>query len=222
MAAEPTLAEIIRAALDSRLGDVHVALPGRVETYDAATNTADVLPTVRRAIRDTNGDTQHEDLPVIPNVPVLFPRGGGDAYSITFPIAKGDHVLLVFCSWAIGPWRESGDVSNPADLRKHSLGNPIAIPGIAPKTGSLPTDPAAMILEGPAVHVGASASVFVALSSLVDARLTELYDAINGAVPLATDGGAQFKTQLLASLATAGWVPGGPQPTVASTKLKSE
>ena len=178
MGAEPTLAEIVRLAISSRLMDLHVALPGKVTAYDAVTQTVEVQPMVRRAISDTNGETQHEDLPKVPNVPVLFPRGTADSFSITWPIAIGDFVLLIFCSWSIGQWRETGDLADPVDLRKHGLGNPIAIPGIAPKTGVIPTDPTSVLVEGPSVKVGAAATSYVALNDLVMAELVKIGTAI--------------------------------------------
>lgn len=226
MGAEPTLAEIMRRAIDSRMLDVHVALPGRVESYDPSKQTCEVLPMVRRAIADTEGNTQHEDLPKLPNVPVLFPRSA--AFSATWPLAKGDFVLVVFCSSAIGQWRETGEVSNPVDLRRHDLSHAIAIPGIAPKGSTIPTASDAALLEvsGTATHVqvGAGSAEFVSRDDKVQARLGELFDAITNAVPKpgGLDGGAQFKTQLLAALTSAGWSSTGTSPTTAATKLKSE
>jgi hypothetical protein len=226
MGNEPTLAEIVRRALDSKLLDLHVALPCRVESYDAATQTIEALPMVRRAIEDVDGDTQHEDLPTLPNVPVLFPRSA--AFSASWPLAAGDFVLVVFCSSAIGNWRESGDISNPGDLRRHDLSHAVAIPGIAAKGSTIPTSSTAAVLEvnAPATHVtvGAGASEFVALSNLVDTFLEDLAGAIDAGVPTANDGGANLQTTILAALAAAGWGGGGttlPNST-AATKLKSE
>jgi len=215
MSGEPTLAEIIRNAIASRLSDLHVALPGRIESYDPSTQTAEVLPMIRRAIPDTAGAIQHEDLPKIPNVPVLFPRGSADTYSITWPIAVGDFVLLVFNSWAIGQWRETGAVSNPVDLGKHGLGNPIAIPGIAPKTGSIPTDPAALVIEGAEVKVGPAAVDFVAMNAKVLAELGSIASALSSH----THGGVTAGSGTSGPPAAP---PYTPPADVASTKLKAE
>jgi hypothetical protein len=181
---------------------------------------------VRRAITDSVGNTQHEELPKLPNVPVLFPRSA--AFSATWPIAKGDTVLVVFCSSAIGNWRESGDVADPGDLRRHDLSHAVAIPGVAPDGDVLPTDPAAAVIEvnPPATHVtvGAGASEFVALSNHADTFLEDITAAIAAAVPAPNDGGAALQTSLLAALSSAGWGGGGttlPNST-AATKLKSE
>lgn len=219
MSAEPTLAEIVRKAIDSRLLDVHVALPCRVESYDAATQTVEVLPMVRRAITDSVGNTQHEELPKLPNVPVIFPRSA--AFSATWPIAKGDHVLVIFCSSAIGNWRESGDIADPGDLRRHDLSHAVAIPGVAPDGDVLPTaaDAAVVEVNSPATHVaiGAAASDFVAMNQKVLAEIAAVHASVKAHI---------HNDSLAAPTTPAMWVPPtgeySPSPDVAATKLKSE
>jgi len=223
--AEPTLAEIIRSALDARLLDLHVALPCRVESYDATAQTVEVMPLVRRAIEDDIGETQHEDLPKLPNVPVLFPRSA--AFSATWPLAPGDTVLVVFCSSAIGNWRESGDLADPGDLRRHDLSHAIAIPGIAPDGDTIPTSSTAAVLEvnPPATHVevGSTSATFVALAALVESLVDDLADAILNAAVTPNDGGAGLQTAAKATLTGLGWTgTTPPTDTTAATKLKSE
>ncbi len=224
--AEPTLAEIFRLAIQSSLLDVWTALPCRIESYDPVANSVEVLPMVRRAITDSHGNTQHEDLPVLPNVPVLFPRSS--AFSATWPLAKGDFVLVIFCAAAVGNWRETGDISDPGDLRRHDLSFGFAIPGIAPKDGSIPTNPLAAVFEvnAPATHltVGAGASDFVALAGLVRTLVGDLADAILNATTASNDGGAALQTSAKITLIGKAW-PAGTFPPVgatAATKLKSE
>lgn len=224
-------AEIIRLAMDSRLMDVHVALPCRVVTYYRETQTVDVLPMVRRAIHDTEGKIQHEDLPILPNLPVCFPRGG--TFSQSWDLVAGDFVLVVFCSWAIGQWRESADISNPVDLRKHDLSHGVAIPGLGGKTGMVPFD----VLGAPlitadtlkihaVVEVGdpvIPTAVPVSIAALVDARIGELADAILNAMPASGDGGAALQAAAKVTLAAAGWTGGGViPPTTESSNLKAE
>jgi hypothetical protein len=227
MGAEPTLAEIVRLALESRLLDLHVALPCRVESYDATTQTIEALPMVRRAITDTSGETQHEDLPTLPNVPVLFPRSA--AFSASWPLAPGDFVLVVFCSSAIGNWRESGDIADPGDLRRHDLSHAVAIPGIGPKGSTIPTSPTAAVLEvtAPATHVavGAAATDFAALASKVEGIVGALAAEILNATAVPNDGGAAIQTAAKTALGLLGWTGGGTTPpanSTAATKLKSE
>lgn len=127
----PTLAEVIRAAMDHRLRQVHVALPGRVESYNAEEQRADVQPMIQELTPTRAGGELLESLPVIPSVPVAFPRGGG--YFLTFPIKAGDFVTLVFAERSIDTWvAGDGAEKNPDDFRTHDLSDAIAIPGFYP------------------------------------------------------------------------------------------
>ncbi len=172
---EATLAEVIRQAIESRLLDVHTALPGVVVTYDPATQTANVLPAVRRALPLEDG-TEHEDLPIIPNVPVGWMRGGG--YSFQFPLVPGDHVWLVFSEAATGAWRESGALSNPVDHARHDLSYPIALPACAPDSGALPAALGALLSvpTGGTLFLGGQgpAADYVALAGKVEAELNAM------------------------------------------------
>lgn len=214
---EPSLAEIVRLALDSKMLDVHVALPCRVEKYDAATQTVEVAPMVRRALTNTDGETQHEDLPVLPNVPVCFPRSAN--FSATWPISKGDFVLVIFCSSAIGTWRATGQLSDPVDLRRHDLSYAVAIPGIAPDGSTIPTASDAAVLEvgGAATHVavGAAATDFVAMNQKVMDALQDIATTFNGHIHLTPAGGGGVASDITTT-------PYVPPADVAATKLKSE
>src|SRR5207253_7611028 len=79
----PTLSEVLRVALDARLADLHVSLPGRVERYNPNTKLADVKPLLQSTIIDEEDNEQLVSLPVIPNVPVVFQGAGG--FRVTFP-----------------------------------------------------------------------------------------------------------------------------------------
>jgi hypothetical protein len=196
MPLEPTWQEIISEAIESRLLELHTAIPGKVVSYDASTQTAEVTPVVQRAEPREDGGNTLTPLPSIPNVPVQWPRGGG--YALHFPLKAGDHVLLVFSEAAIGHWRASGELAPPGDLRRHSLGYPVAIPGIAPE--STPIDGAssseARLILGPggAIAVGDAAGVAAAQAVMVvDAFLIALAagsTAAAGAAVTVGPGGA--------------------------------
>lgn len=55
------------------------------------------------------------DLPILPDVPVVFPGGGG--FALTFPVAAGDECLVVFASRCIDAWWQSGGVGEPMEPR---------------------------------------------------------------------------------------------------------
>jgi hypothetical protein len=137
----PTLAELIRAAIETRLADTHTALVGEVQAFDAAAQTVDVQPVVSSVLVDRDGNRLVESLPLLTSVPVAFPRAGG--YFISMPVAKGDTVLLVCADTSIAKWRETGRVSTPtkteppAEERSHDLSDAIAIPGVFASTSAL-------------------------------------------------------------------------------------
>ncbi len=144
----PTLPEIIRATISQRLQDMHVAMPGRVTAYDRVTQMASVQPQLGRIQYDEAGKKKNVLLPVVHSVPVVFP-GAGD-YSITFPIAVGDLVLLVFSEQTLDRWILKGADETPLDQRRFTATDAIAIPGLRSKLQArtnLPTD--AMVIEAP-------------------------------------------------------------------------
>ncbi len=125
MPVEPTTTDVIRSAIESRLLDLHTSIPGVVVSYNPLLQTADVQPVVKRAIATYDGDTEHETLPVIHNVPIEWPGGGG--FAMQFPVQPGDNVWLIFSEAATAQWRSTGQVSEPGDLRRHDLSYACAI-----------------------------------------------------------------------------------------------
>jgi hypothetical protein len=122
-----------RALLDAREEQAelrtHVAYPGRVQSYDPATQTADVVPLVRQQVPQPDGSHALEALPVVPSVPVLWPRVGG--WFLAFQLRPGDTVQLLCNTSAIGHWRAGqGDVTDPGDLRRQHLAHAVALPGL--------------------------------------------------------------------------------------------
>jgi len=220
MGLEPTDAEILTDAMESKLLDVHTCCVARVEKYDAPTQTADVQPVNRRAVELADGSFDQEDLPVIPNVKVKWPRAGG--FSLHFPLKKGDHVVLVFSEADLSSWRTKGGINDTEDVRRHHLSDAIAIPGISIDSDPIPSDDAPAYPDvGDAVAVlnGAgiirlgdlAAAQFVALSNLVDARLETMRNFINTHVHPTGVGPSDHVATPLAAL-----------DSVAGTKVKAE
>jgi hypothetical protein len=190
MALDPTLAEVLNDWLDSRMGDLHVAMPGKVTAYDRATQTAEVEPQIQQALLKPDGGRENIALPKIPNVRVLWPRAGG-AY-LHMPMAVGNYVLLVFNEAAIALWRETGEVSPAGDLERHGLSYPYAIPGGWPDAGAfdLPSQPSesytdSVLMVPGVLRVVKSSSPddqFVALANLVMERLNAIQAAFDAHV----------------------------------------
>ena len=104
------------------------ALPGRVQTFDPSKQSADIEPLVHDTWEGEDGTSQTGPLPVIPSVPVCFPGSGG--WRVTFPVAKGDTGLLVFCARSIDRWLSEGGSVDPQDDRTHDLSDAVFVPGL--------------------------------------------------------------------------------------------
>ncbi len=119
----PSLSQLLLDCIESRLNDLHTAMPGIIVKYDPKSQKADVQPCLKYSV-----DNKEEPLPIIQSVPVhLF--GASKAF-VHFPIKKDDKVLLLFCEKSIDNWTQDGGVVDVNDLRKHHLTDAIAIAGI--------------------------------------------------------------------------------------------
>lgn len=125
----PSMAKVIKDAIEARLCEVHTAMPAEIVSFDKATGLASVTPSLKRRYV-LNGELV--DLPVISNVPVLNPRGGGAL--ISFDMQKGDPVTLLFSERSLDKWLSAGGKVDPGDPRKHALSDAYAFPGGYPKT----------------------------------------------------------------------------------------
>jgi hypothetical protein len=119
--------EALRAAIQGALTELWVALPGVIEEYDATQQTCTVQPTIKIKQRATDGTQEWVTMPLLLDVPVIFPRGGSGA--LTFPITPGDEVLVIFANRSIDNWWQNGDVQLPAEWRMNDLSDGFAIPG---------------------------------------------------------------------------------------------
>lgn len=204
------LGELIHRAQESRLEDVWTALPGAVESYDPATRTANVRPLVRRPVTNVDtGETEHEDLPVLPSVPVLFPGAAGGLVQICWPIAKDTTGLLVVLTYSAAAWRTGagggGQAREPGDRRTHHPGNVVFLPGWLPDTRARDANAVnALVLEAPEVRLKAhDAADPVARSSTTNARLDALEAFASSHVHSGVTAGSD------PSGTAAGFTPGG-------------
>jgi hypothetical protein len=121
-----TTEETQRAALDNVFARLRVAMPGIIVSFDAQAQTAAVRPAIRERVK-INGTEQNTDLPLLPDVPVVFPHAGG--FCLTMPVIPGDECLVIFADMCIDGWWEAGGVQNMAEKRRHDLSDAFAILG---------------------------------------------------------------------------------------------
>lgn len=136
----PSLPQMIKDAIESRLAEVHTCMPAVINSYDDQTGYASVSPSLKRKYV---ANDELVNLPLILNVPIMHPRGGGAL--IKFKMKKGDPVTLVFSERSLDNWKKSGGSVDPKDPRKHALSDAYAFPGGYPKSATL--DQAAVTIE---------------------------------------------------------------------------
>jgi len=125
-AADPSLTDVIRGALTSRLLETYIHLPGTVDSYE--NGKAGVQINIKKKYED--GTTSLT--PVITDVPVLLPRSdGGEAY-LQLPIKRGDTGLLAFSQRSMDEWLIEGGNKAPKSVRMNDKSDAIFIPGLYP------------------------------------------------------------------------------------------
>ena len=107
----------IAALKQDILSSLHCALPGKVVSFDADSQTAVIQPALRR--RAEQGD--EVPLPLLRDVPVFMP--------VPFEVREGDACLMIFADCDIDAWFETGAVSEPESSRMHSLSDGFAFVG---------------------------------------------------------------------------------------------
>ena len=125
--------EAFRIASEGQQSSLWTALPAIATAVDFTKMTISAQPTIKGEITDENGATNFVNLPLLVDVPLCFPRAGG--FSITFPVAVNDEVLIVFASRCIDAWWQSGGVQKAMEARMHDLSDGFAIlaPSSQPK-----------------------------------------------------------------------------------------
>lgn len=133
--------EAQRLALEGQQAQIWTALPGLVTAFDPVAMTVSVQPAVQGSITGEDGKSRSCSMPLLVDVPVVFPCGGG--FTLTHPIKAGDEALVVFSSRCIDGWWQGGKPSPPPDGRMHDLSDGMAIVGMRSQARKLdpPVDP---------------------------------------------------------------------------------
>lgn len=111
----------------SVMSALRVSMPGIVQSFDPDAVTVVVQPAIKGYEPDSNGINQSTTLPLLVDVPVVFPRGGG--CTLTFPVKAGDECLVIFADRCIDFWWQSGGIQEPVDERMHDLSDAFCIVG---------------------------------------------------------------------------------------------
>lgn len=174
--------------------NLRVAMPGIIQSYNQSSQTVEVQLAIREKVR-LNGDVTDVEIPLLVDVPVFFPSGGG--YSLTFPIVEGDECLVVFADSCIDAWWQSGGVQNQLDKRRHDLSDGFAFVGFKSQGNAVPAGSGTTLqggsgsinLNGETITI-TNANVTIASSNVTIAGKDFLSHSHSGVVPgSGTSGG---------------------------------
>ncbi|WP_413503921.1 Gp138 family membrane-puncturing spike protein [Serratia grimesii] len=116
-----------QALADAISAQMRVSIPGIIQSFDADAVTCVVLPAVKGYEPESAGGGNSASLPLLVDVPVIFPRGGG--VTLTFPVKAGDECLVVFADRGIDFWWQNGGVQESGAGRMHDMSDAFAIVG---------------------------------------------------------------------------------------------
>lgn len=130
-------AEAMIVVLDGHQANIWTSIPAIIQDFDPVRQTCSAQPALMMQIRNPEGVTSWQALPLLTDVPVHFPSGGG--YTLTFPVQAGDECMVVFSKMCIDAWWQLGGANNVRnDMRQHSLADGIAFVGIKSQPHTIP------------------------------------------------------------------------------------
>lgn len=129
-------ADVLDQALDMRQARIHTATVGIVKAVDLEKQTVTVKVALQGFTVDEQGEKHWQDIPLLVDVPVVWPRAGG--FALTFPVKPEDECLVVFGERCFDAWWQSGGVQKPIDYRMHDLSDAFAVFGVTSQPRKLP------------------------------------------------------------------------------------
>lgn len=122
---ELDLPTILDELIKKKFLDFHVSLPGKITEIDRTKQKCKVKPLIMQP--EIDGDPI--ELPVITNVPLIYPKG--QKGHIYIPLFVDDYVTLFFTDYSLDNWLVQGGTNlDPQDERSHQLTDCIAFPGL--------------------------------------------------------------------------------------------
>lgn len=129
----PDLDDLLSESRNALLANINCVQVGKLQKVNDDQTVEIKIQFLRRL---PDGTTK--EYPLLVDCPYFVLQGGG-AY-IDMPIKKGDDCLVLFNDRNIDDWWDTANVAVPADTRKHSISDGIALIGINPKTKALSFD----------------------------------------------------------------------------------
>ena len=178
MTSPVTLPDAIRQSILYQLNNIHTALPAKIISYDYSKQKAAVQPLLNKSWADGT----ETPMPVLNNIPVIFPRAGGA--SLTFPVAEGDICLLVFIERSTDLWKTIGGQVTPDDPRKFDLSDGVAIMGLFPfseNSDAENNDDVLLTYKGSKIKITSAGDIILETSNKVaiGTSTTELLEVVS-------------------------------------------
>ncbi|EPG3940609.1 TPA: phage baseplate protein [Klebsiella pneumoniae] len=176
--ADAQLAQAIMSAM-------RVSMPGIIQSFDPDAVTAVVQPAIKGAEKDESGAEVSVNLPLLVDVPVIFPRGGG--CTLTFPVKAGDECLVIFADRCIDFWWQSGGIQEPVDERMHDLSDAFCIVGPqsqAKKIGGISTTGAQLRTDDGSAFIEVAAGGDITATTAGSATINAPEIVLNGNVTI--------------------------------------
>jgi hypothetical protein len=125
--------------MDAWQQEINTVIPAKVQSWDRATETADVIPLVVRP--------GGQGYSVVRAAKVVFPGAYWD-------LDEGEPGLLLCGQWDFSRWWRTGSVGEPEQVGKHSLSSGMFIPGLRNRSASRSVPSGATVLAGDDVRLG--------------------------------------------------------------------
>lgn len=114
---------------------INTSITAVIESYDPGTKRAEIRVTIADIYQNDDGEDINLDWPIIPGVPVQFPRGqtpDGKRFSFTWPLAKGVPGMLHFAQRDISEFIAGDGLApiQPDFTALHDEGDAVFVPGL--------------------------------------------------------------------------------------------
>ena len=157
------LTTLLLMAFEGMQAGLWTAMPAIINSFNPTAMTCTAKVSILMNQRMENGTFTPVSIPLLLDVPVMFPGGGG--FTLTFPVKSGDEALIVFANRCIDSWWQNGGINNKqAEFRMHDLSDGFAFVGVRSQprvlsggvnaaTAQLRSDDGSMYIELAAGHV---------------------------------------------------------------------
>lgn len=182
------LQETLERVKDKSVANARTALPGVILSFDPDTVTCSVVlcsKSSKPVPYEDISKTESMDFPLLVDLPVVFPRGGG--VTLTFPLAEGDECLVVFSDRCIDFWWQNGGVQELVDWRSHDLSDAFVIPGPqsqAKKIGGISTTAAQLRTDDGSAFIELAAGGDITATTTGNATINAPEIILNGNVTI--------------------------------------